>query len=431
MSQLRVLEREYGKVKVKVYGGLDEIGGNCVIVEDGDKKIVFDNGIRFSVLRKFYGGRIEPLGLSELRAIGVLPPLGALQEASAIYISHLHLDHAGLLSSIPPDVSVKVPSARVLESTLASWYKRSGSWLAYVPPDYTAKVEELEPKREDENGVTAIPVSHSCFPAHSFLYRGSDATVFYSGDFRLEPLANVRGRLDEGLRGLGIDGVDVALLEGTNFSVEHALMTASMFREYVSLLFKEYGLVSISIDPLDLEALTAILDLSLLMDRSLVVGSERLLWALDEVGRLRPEALDKACISEELEVPAPLPLGGVSLADEVLKDPEGYVLLIEPVGLLQVLRKLKVWGEAPSLAGSAVVLMDPEPRESVKEVEEGALRAWLRSFGAQAFRLRLSGHYLPHQFRYIVEALRPKDLIPLHTEEAELMRRLFKAALKA
>jgi ribonuclease J len=119
------------------------------------------------------------------------------------------------------------------------------------------------------------------------------------------------------------------------------------------------------------------------------------------------------------------------LADEVLKDPEGYVLLIEPVGLLQVLRKQKVWGEVPSLAGSAVVLMDPEPRESVKEVEEGALRAWLRSFGAQAFRLRLSGHYLPHQFRYIVEALRPKDLIPLHTEEAELMRRLFKAALKA
>jgi hypothetical protein len=29
-------------------------------------------------------------------------------------------------------------------------------------------------------------------------------------------------------------------------------------------------------------------------------------------------------------------------------------------------------GEGPSLAGSAVVLMDSEPRESVKEVEEGS-----------------------------------------------------------
>jgi len=61
MSQQKLFEREYGKVKIRVYGGLNEIGGNCVVIEDGDRKIVFDNGIRFSLLRKFYGGRIEPL----------------------------------------------------------------------------------------------------------------------------------------------------------------------------------------------------------------------------------------------------------------------------------------------------------------------------------------------------------------------------------
>jgi ribonuclease J len=426
MSQSRVLEREYGKVKVRVYGGLDEIGGNCVVVEDGDRKIVFDNGIRFSILRKFYGGRIEPLGLSELRAIGVLPPLDALHGASAIYISHLHLDHAGLLSSIPPDVSIKVPSVRVLEGTLASWYKRSGSWLAYVPPDYTAKVEEIEPMKEDENGVTAIPVSHSCFPACSFLYRGSDATVFYSGDFRLEPLASVSGRLDDVVRSLGVDKVDAALLEGTNFGAEHALVTASMFRECLSLLLREYELVSVSIDPLDLEAFVAMLDLSSLMGRSLVIGSERLLWAVEELERLRPEALGRMCVLEELGVPTPLSLKSVSLAEEVLKGPEGFVLAMEPVGLLQVLRKLRMWGEVSSLAGSVVVLMDPEPRESIKEVEESALRAWLRSFGMQAMRLRLSGHYSPHQFRKVIEALRPKDLIPVHTEEGDVMVGLFK-----
>jgi ribonuclease J len=426
MSQSKVLEREYGKVKVRVYGGLDEIGGNCIVVEDGDRKIVFDNGIRFSVLRKFYGGRIEPLGLSELRAIGALPPLDALHGASAIYISHLHLDHTGLLSSIPPDVSIKVPSVRVLEGTLASWYKRSGSWLAYVPPDYTAKVEEVEPMKEDENGVTAIPVSHSCFPACSFLYRGSDATVFYSGDFRLEPLASVSGRLDDVVRSLGVDKVDAALLEGTNFGVEHVLVTASMFRECLSLLLREYELVSVSIDPLDLEAFVAMLDLSSLMGRSLVIGSERLLWAVEELEKLRPEALGGVCVLEELGVPTPLSLKSVSLAEEVLKGPEGFVLAMEPVGLLQVLRRLRMWGEVSSLVGSVVVLMDPEPRESIKEVEESALRAWLRSFGAQAMRLRLSGHYLPHQFRIVVEALRSKDLIPVHTEEGDVMVGLFK-----
>jgi ribonuclease J len=425
MSQQKLFEREYGKVKIRVYGGLNEIGGNCVAIEDGDRKIVFDNGIRFSLLRKFYGGRIEPLGLSELRSLKIIPPLDALQGSSSLYISHLHLDHTGLLSSVPPEVSIKVPSLRVLENTLASWYKRPGSWLAYVPPDFTAKVGEIEPGRDDENKVIAMPVSHSSFPAYSFLYMGGDATIFYSGDLRFEPLANICRQLDEVISDVGVDRVDVAMLEGTNFSVEHTPISASTFRDYISLLLREYELISISIDPLDLEAFMSILDLSLVMERSLIIGSERLLWTVNEIERIKPEALNTMHISEELETPAPLSLKSISLINEVFKSPENYVLVIEPVGLLQMLRKLKIWGELPNLIGSVVVLMDPEPRESIKEIEEEALKTWLKSFGIQTFRLRLSGHYLPHQFHNIIETLKPKNLIPLHTEEADLMNKLF------
>ena len=271
MSQQRAFECEYGKVRVKIYGGLNEIGGNCVVVEDKDRKIVFDNGIRFSVLRRLYGGRIEPLGPLELRAVGAIPPLEALQEASAIYISHFHLDHTGLLSSIPPEVSIKIPSIKILGNTLISWYRKPGNWLAYVPPDYTTKVEEVGSGREDENKVMALLVSHSCFPAYSFLYAGSDATIFYSGDLRFEPLTNISHRLDEVIRSASVDKVDVALIEGTNFSADYISAIASTFRDYISLLLKEYELVSISIDPLDLEAFIAILDLSLLMGRNLVI----------------------------------------------------------------------------------------------------------------------------------------------------------------
>jgi ribonuclease J len=306
-----------------------------------------------------------------------------------------------------------------------SWYRKPGSWLAYVPPDYTAKIEEATSGKEDENRVIALPVSHSCFPAYSFLYIGSDATIFYSGDLRLEPLINISHRLDEVMRSVGVDKVDLALIEGTNFSADHTPATASTFRDYISLMLREYELVSVSIDPLDLEAFMAILDLSMLMGRNLVIGSERLLWAIEEVEKIMPDALDKIYVSEELEIPTPLLLRNISLANEVFKDPKSYVVAIEPVGLLQIFRKLKISGETPDLTGSAVVLMDPEPRESIKEVEEGALRTWLKTFGIQAFRLRLSGHYLPHQFRNIIETIKPKEIIPIHTEEANLMIRLF------
>ena len=428
MNQQKVFE--YGKVKIKLYGGLDEIGGNCIVIEDKDRKIVFDNGIRFSIIRKFYGGRIEPLGPSELRTIGAIPPLEILQNVSTLYISHFHLDHTGLLSSISPEVCIKIPSISILEKTLASWYKRPGSWLAYVPPDYTNKIEEISLKKEDENNVIAIPVSHSCFPSYSFLYNGDEIKIFYSGDLRFEPLTNICSKLNEIVSSVGMDKVDVAIIEGTNFTTEYTPITTSMFRDYILLLLRKYEFVSISVDPLDLEAFVAILELSSIVDRNLVIGSERLLWTIEEIEKIKPEFLDKIYISEELEVPTPLLLKNIGLVNDVFKNPRNYVIIIEPIGLLQIIRKLKIWKERLNLVNSVVILMDPEPRESIKEVEEGVLKTWLKTFGIQTIRLRLSGHYLPHQFFDIIETLKPKNLIPIHTEESDLMNKLFKSNLK-
>jgi len=64
-----------GSITLEFYGGYREIGGNCVVVKDRNRKIVFDNGIRFQVLKKYYRGRIQPLGINELRSIGAIPPL--------------------------------------------------------------------------------------------------------------------------------------------------------------------------------------------------------------------------------------------------------------------------------------------------------------------------------------------------------------------
>lgn len=418
---------DYDGTKITVYGGFNEIGGNCVVVEEGDRRIVFDNGIRFSLLRKFYGGRIEPLGPVELRSIGVVPPLDVFQNAQALYISHLHLDHVGLLSLIPPTLRIKVPSIEVLSNTLSTWYKTHRGWLSYVPPDYLEGIEEVK-SEEDENNVIAIPVSHSCFPSYALLYLGKKKTIFYSGDFRIEPLVGMHRRLDEVLQEVGVEGVDVAILEGTNFGGDLSLMTPSTFRDSISLVLREYELVSISVDPLDLEGFITISGLSSMLGRGVVISSERLLWILDEVKKVRPQLLDEVYVADELEVPTMFK--SVSLRDEVLTRPESYTLLMEPVGLLQAFRKLRLWGGGANLAGSAVVLMDPEPREGVKEVEEEVLRTWLRSFGVHVVRLRLSGHYLPHQFRNIIEALKPRDVIPIHTEEGDSMKRFFQKLMR-
>jgi hypothetical protein len=100
------------------------------------------------------------------------------------------------------------------------------------------------------------------------LYFGSEATIFYSGDLRIEPLTDITSQFGKTIENLSVDKVDVALIEGTNFSAEYTPITSSMFREYFSLLLREKELVSTSIDPLDLETFIAILELSLLMKRT-------------------------------------------------------------------------------------------------------------------------------------------------------------------
>jgi len=83
-------------VRVEVVQGESEVGGTCVRVVDGDRILVFDQGLRFSRFRRLYGFRVRPRGPDELRELGVLPSLEALERAEALYITHLHLDHLGL-----------------------------------------------------------------------------------------------------------------------------------------------------------------------------------------------------------------------------------------------------------------------------------------------------------------------------------------------
>jgi hypothetical protein len=101
-------------------------------------------------------------------------------------------------------------------------------------------------------------------------------------------------------------------------------------------------------------------------------------------------------IPKQLETPKQpplIPLSNASLVNEVFKDMKRYIVVAEPVHLLEHLRRLKVQGREIDLANTVALLLDPKPRETVREVENKVLIQWLEMFGAQPQRVRLSGHY--------------------------------------
>ena len=427
MSQGRckVLKPQYvveeGSLTIEIYGGYREIGGNCIVIRDGDRRIVFDNGIRFSVLRKYYRGKIQPLGPRELRNIGAIPPIEVFEDIDALYISHFHLDHLGLLGALPPGTRVYVPSTSILK-IIEEWYRAVPTWLAELPPKLNIEVRELVSHEEDELGVIPILVSHSAYPSYALVYRGSDKTVFYSGDLRVS--GPLRSRIDTLLsieKVADVMSIDIALIEGTNIGGIETPIGPEEFKDMFNKILMESELVVVSVDPLDFEMLTALSELAMLNGRTIVVASARIVDIIPywlESFKLADST--ELAISTELEKPPPIPVQHISIRQDVMKNPGEYLLIQEPVGFLEMLRQMRLWGEKPP-AGTTAVLTTPEPFEAEAEVEEEVLASWLLSLGIQIYRLRLSGHYYPYELKKILRIVKARKIVPIHTRHPRLM----------
>ncbi|MCY3895293.1 MAG: exonuclease [Chloroflexi bacterium] len=123
-------------VRFTAYGGAGEIGGNKLLLEDGDWQVFFDFGMSFGALGTYFEEFLKPRtvrGLSDYLLTGLLPPLeglyrddlNALPEHGAIWdrlrdsppyradvnpravlLSHAHADHVGYISLLRPEIPV-------------------------------------------------------------------------------------------------------------------------------------------------------------------------------------------------------------------------------------------------------------------------------------------------------------------------------------
>ena len=78
-----------------------------------------------------------------------------------------------------------------------------------------------------------------------------------------------------------------------------------------------------------------------------------------------------------------------------------------------------------NLRGLLQMTLTGEPLEEEGRIMEARLGNWLRRFGMNSIRLHLSGHYYPYEFKEIIEGIKPKKLIPIHTRALKTMLELF------
>ncbi|MGC8578350.1 MAG: hypothetical protein ACP5M7_10215 [Thermoproteota archaeon] len=397
-------------VEVKVLAGSKSIGGNFVRIEDGDKIIIFDQGIRFDVMNKFYSGFVTPKSVTELRALGIVPKPEWYEGSNGIYISHMHLDHLGVLSNIPVETEVYLPSKKIYTEMENRW-SSSPTWLSLVPGKYFLKIKELKPLEEDGNNVMAIPVSHSAYPSYALLYFGKDETVLYTGDFRVESfltedeyfnLYNGQNLLE--FLGKNKDvKVDTLVIEGTNFGSDRFPLAPKDAIETMKRLASSHSPLVTTLHGLDLEYTFALMKIASELNLKCYVASEQIASLLETMPKL-PVELET--IEEYVQNITSFERTTLEEVEEKALYLVSYREIVDFIKDLASFKKLK--------RNVAAVLSEPEPQ--VEEASEYNIIAnWFSIMGVSTYRVRVSGHYYPYQLKLIMNVIKPKEVKAIHT----------------
>ncbi|MBF0252289.1 MAG: MBL fold metallo-hydrolase [Candidatus Omnitrophica bacterium] len=173
-------------MRLTIHRGTKEIGGSCVELKTDDTRILIDFGMPLVDERgeRFDSEALNGKSISELKFLKILPEVEGLYRGEdcrvdAIFISHTHLDHYGLLSYVHPDIPVYMSEGAKILADISD---------IFIPHNIGKINATIIDKRKKivvgDFVVTSQLVDHSAFDAVAFIVETDGKKIFYSGDFR-------------------------------------------------------------------------------------------------------------------------------------------------------------------------------------------------------------------------------------------------------
>ena len=425
-------------VEITFYGGAGEIGGNMILVRDGDDRIMLDFGMSLGERGRFFSEPfLSPRNERGLISLGIIPNVTGLYKgeeevpADAVFLSHAHIDHSMSISLLNRQIPVYCgeTTKTILESLSTA---RPGGFENDLDGIEFRTFRTGDHVKIGTVTVDPIHVDHSMPGSYGFLVHASTGTIAYSGDFRAHgPRSDLTRDFVEQA---DASDPELFLCEGTNLVRGDLQSEAGVSDKVEHVVGKTKGLVLANFSTADVDRFRTFYEVAKKNSRVLAV-SLRQAFLLQSLFKDRNLSIPdvshdpnvvvyrrakKVYFNWEKEV---MKNSVVKTANDVKEDQGKFVLAASSYDMNEVL-------DIRPNAGGAFINSSSEPFNEEMEIDHERFVNWLDHFGLPMYQIHSSGHMMPTELRETIAKVDPQTLVPIHTEQPQLYELFIKDLCK-